>query len=197
MSAPRAQHRADHEHDGGLLRTATRIAQGVAWVEAALLAASVLLIAVLTITNVICRAVFGFSLAITDELTQVAIIVLCFTGLSYAAGQGRHIRMTALYDLLPPRPRKALMVVITAVTALLLLVLAGYAVAYVVVVYRLGGISPALQVPFWLLYLVAPVGLLLAGIQYALAAVKNLTAPGIHLSFTRPDDDATDGEAAA
>jgi len=63
-------------------------------------------------------------------------------------------------------------------------------------VAQLGGISPALRIPFWMLYAVAPVGMLLAAVQYALAAVKNLTSPGIYLSFSRADAYETDDDNA-
>lgn len=161
-------------------------------IEECLLSAAVLLIAAMTIANVFCRSLLGFSLAVTDEVSQAAIIVLCFTGLSYAAGKGRHIRMTAIYDMLPAHVRKGMMILITSVTSGLLFVLTWYAVSYVATVARLGGISPALRIPLWMLYAVAPVGLLLAAMQYALAAVKNLTSPGIHLSYTCPDTYETD-----
>jgi C4-dicarboxylate transporter, DctQ subunit len=174
-------------HGSLISRGLTTVAILIERVEEFLLATAVLVIAVMTIANVFCRTVLGFSLSVTDEVAQVSIIVLCFTGLSYAAGKGRHIRMTALYDMLPPRPRKALMVLITIGTAAILGLLAWYAISYVLTVRRLDGVSPALRLPFWMLYAIAPVGLLLAAIQYALAAAKNLTAPGIYLSFHQPD----------
>lgn len=182
---------------GSLERLATFVAAAVERIEEILLSSSVLLIAAMTIANVFCRSLLGFSLAVTDEVAQVAIIVLCFTGLSYAAGKGRHIRMTAIYDMLPPVARKSMMVVITSVTSAILFALTWYAVAYVTTVYRLGGISPALRIPFWVLYAVAPVGLFLAAVQYALATVKNLTSPGIFLSFTRADGYETDDDEPA
>jgi len=165
-------------------------------IEEFLLSSAVLLIAAMTIANVFCRSLLGFSLAVTDEVSQAAIIVLCFTGLSYAAGKGRHIRMTAIYDMLPEHVRKGMMILITSVTSALLFVLTWYAISYVATVARLGGISPALRIPFWALYAVAPVGLMLAAVQYALAAVKNLTSAGIHLSFTCPDVYETDDDEA-
>jgi C4-dicarboxylate transporter, DctQ subunit len=180
-----------------LERIAARIAIAVEHVEEFLLASSVLVIAVMTTANVFCRSVLGFSLPATDEVAQVSIVVLCFTGLSYAAGKGRHIRMTAIYDQLPPRIRKPLMVLITGGTAAILVVLAWYALIYVVTVYRLGGISPALRLPYWIPYSVAPVGLLLAGIQYGLAAVRNLGGPGIYVSFSRQDGYESAGEEGA
>jgi len=185
-----------------LERLAVRIAAVVERVEELLLAAAVLAIAAMTVANVGCRSLLGFSLPATDEVAQVSIIVLCFTGLSYAAGKGRHIRMTAVYDQLPPAIRKPLMILITIGTAAILLVLAWYALEYVVTVRRLGGVSPALRLPMWIPAAIAPAGLVLAGIQYALAAVRNLTAPGIYVSFSRQDgyDDGpepTAGEGTA
>jgi C4-dicarboxylate transporter, DctQ subunit len=174
-------------HGSHISRGLTTVATLIERIEEFLLAAAVLVIASMTIANVFCRGFLGFSLSVTDEVSQVSIIVLCFTGLSYAAGKGRHIRMTAIYDMVPPRPRKALMVVITIGTAAILCVLAWYAGRYVLTVRRLDGVSPALRLPSWMLSAIAPVGLLLAAIQYALAAAKNLASPGIWLSFHQPD----------
>ena len=64
-------------------------------IEAFLLAWSIITIAALSIGNVVCRALFGFSLAFVGEVSQFLIIIVTFIGLSYAASQGRHIRMTA------------------------------------------------------------------------------------------------------
>jgi C4-dicarboxylate transporter, DctQ subunit len=170
-----------------------RIGRRIQHVEEVLLSASILIIAGLTILNVICRWLFGFSLAATEEISQFCIIVVCFVGLSYAASQGRHIRMTAIYDQLGDRTRKAFMVTITATTSLVLFVLGWYAVEYVRAVHELGGVFPVLRIPFSVVFAIAPVGLFLAGIQYALATARNLTSPEIYLSFEKRDEyDETD-----
>ena len=166
----------------------TRISAAIQRIEEFLLAASVLIIAGLTILNVVCRSLLGFSLAFTEEVSLFCIIVVCFVGLSYAASKGRHIRMTAIYDQLGPRMRKLCMVVITASTSAIMFALCWYAVGYVIAVYQLGGIYPALGVPFYLVYAIAPVGLFLAGIQYGLATIKNLTSEDIYLSFETKDE---------
>ena len=70
-------------------------------VEEAILSGGILVIAFLTIANVFCRTFLGFSLAFAEEVSQFLIILVTFVGLSYGAAQGRHIRMTALYDELP------------------------------------------------------------------------------------------------
>ena len=155
--------------------------------EEFVLAASILLIAGLTLWNAASRSLWGSSIAATEEVSRFLIIVVTFAGLSYAASQGRHIRMTAFYDQFGTRQRKALMLVITASTSALLFLMSGYAVEYVLVMRRLGSVSPVLQVPLYLVYAAAPAGLALAGLQYALAAVRNLRSPGVYLAYDVED----------
>lgn len=156
--------------------------------EEILLAAAILAIAALTIFNVAARSVFGESLAFTEEICQFLIILVTFVGLSYGAGKGRHIRMTALYDMLGDGKRKAAAFFITSTTAVLLFYLAWLSLEYVLVVRRLGSVSPVLQVPLYLIYLAAPLGLLLAGTQYGLAALQNLRADGVYLAYDIQDE---------
>lgn len=157
-------------------------------IEEYLLSICIWLIALLTILNVGCRAILGFSLAFAAELTQFCVIAVCFIGLSYAASKGRHIRMTAIYDQLPSDWRKRLMVAISATTAAVMFVLASYAIRYVATVYELGAISPALRVPYFAVFCFAPLGLILAGLQYTLALVRNLSSRDTYLSFTVKDE---------
>jgi TRAP-type C4-dicarboxylate transport system permease small subunit len=157
-------------------------------VEAALVSTSILGIAAMSAANVFTRTVLGFSLAWAQELSQFLMITVTFVGLSYAASQGRHIRMTAIYDQLPRSARKALMVAIAGITSALLGILAVFGVAYAVTLHTLGTVSPALQVPLWIVYAVAPVGFGLGALQYALTVVRNLGDEGIFIAPDVPDE---------
>lgn len=173
-------------------RRATRISQsiskGVTKVEELCLAWGILGIAALTIGNVLTRTLFATSIVFAEEISQFLIVFVTFLGLGYAAGKGRHIRMTALYDQLSEKPRKVLASVISLTTAALLFFLAYLSIRYALFTVReLGSVSPALRVPLWIVYLSAPIGFVLGGIQYALAFFKNLTSPGVWLSFDRED----------
>lgn len=116
---------AAHDHAGtagghgselpGLLGV---IDEAVSRLESFMLAAGVLLMAINTVANVVGRFVLGMSIFFTEELNSILIILITFAGISYAARHGRHIRMSAIYDALPPAMRKGLMVVICALTAL-------------------------------------------------------------------------------
>lgn len=164
-----------------------RIFDFVNRVETVLLSGGILLIAFFIVLNVFTRAAFNTSLGFTEEVSQFLIILVCFTGLSYAASQGRHIRMTAFYDQLNRRGRKRLMLAISAFTALLMFYLTAHALHYVSIVWSLGSVSPVLQMPLYLVYLVAPFGLFLAGIQYACTFYRNLREEDVYLSYTHKD----------
>lgn len=153
-------------------------------IEATLLVAAVMAMVAVTCANVVARNVTGDGLAAAEELNGFLIVIVCFVGLSYAAGHGRHIRMSALSDALPTRARRVLMVFVTGTTALLLFVLCWYAARYALGVDRR---SPVLGVPLGRVYLVAPLGLFLGGLQYALAALRSVRGPGVYVSFDRID----------
>lgn len=156
------------------MKLSTALARGLTALEETVLAYGILIIAALTVTNVLARTFTGRSLAEAEELSQFALIGVTFVGLSYAAAQGRHIRMTAFYDLLTKPHRRRLRAAICIATACLLAYLAVYAVSYALTVRALGSVSPVLQVPLWIVYLWAPAGLSLACLQYTLTGWQNI-----------------------
>lgn len=158
------------------------IDSAIARIEAVLLAAGVLLMAANTISNVVGRFVFQSSIFFSEELNRILIILITFAGISYAARQGRHIRMSAIYDALPPSLRKPLMIMIAVVTAVFMFGLCWYSVGYIETQMGRGRVLPALQIPVWWTLVWVPVGFFMTGMQYALTAIKNLVEKDIYLS---------------
>lgn len=171
-----------------MLRALGRVSHVIRRAEEVILAGSILVIACATIGNVFMRTIFDSSLAFAEELSEFLMVLVTFVGLAYATGLGRHIRMTALYDQLGPNAQKRMMLLITSTTSLLMLVLTWHALAYVETVRVLGSVSPVLRVPLFWIYLSAPLGLGLAGVQYALAFFKNLASDKVYLSFSVQDE---------
>ena len=157
-------------------------------IEETLLAGGILAIACLMVANVVSRSFFGFSLTFAEELSQFLIVLVCFVGLSYAAAQRRHIRMTAFSEQLPLERRLRLGALVAASTSLLLLVFVLLALRYVWVIADLGSVSPVLGVPLYLVYLVAPLGFLLSALQYAGQAYRLLQGEYADLLEPEPDD---------
>jgi C4-dicarboxylate transporter, DctQ subunit len=169
------------------MRILAAIDKGIARFEAFVLAFGVLLMAANSIANVIGRFVFARSLYFSEELNQFLIVLVTFVGLGYAARKGRHIRMSAVYDQLSDRQRKAMMILIAGVTAVAMFVLAYYSFLYVVRVATLGKVTPSLQIPLYLTYFWVPLGFIITGIQYLMTVVKNLQSDDIYISYEQID----------
>ena len=171
-----------------VVRILGAVDRAVAFLERAALGVGVLGMTIVSVANVIMRNGFDRSLAFAGEVNMAFIVMVTFVGVGYAAREGRHIRMTALYDQLGQRARKILMLVMCVVTAALLFVLAWYAARYAVGTWSVGSITPALRIPLGAIYGFAPLGLALGGIQYVLTAIRNLLEGEVYISFTQIDE---------
>lgn len=172
--------------DHNLLGKADRLINSA---EAFVLGAGVLIMAVNTIANVFGRYVFSQSIYFTEELNEFLIVIITFMGLGYVTRKGRHIRMSAFYDMLPVAAKKLMMIGISILTAVVMFVLAWYALEYVEKMARRGRVTPALQFPLYLTYVWVVVGFVLTGLQYLLTALKNITnqQPDVYISYTTID----------
>lgn len=179
MNEPESVNRRDH--------TLGRLDRWVERLEKFVLITGVLAMAALNIANVISRTLLNNSLTFAEEINQGLIVLVTFIGIGYGVRCGRHIRMSAFYDQLAGRARKALMMMICAGTAILLFLLAGFACMHIWNLYQSGSVTSALRIPLFLLQICVPIGLALGGVQYVLAFIRNLVSEGTWLSFTEPD----------
>lgn len=162
---------------GTVMRFARLIDHGLAVLEKQLLSWAIVLMAVNTIGNIVARVGFNSSLFFSEELNQFLIVLVTFVGTSAAARQGRHIRMSALTDMLPIKGRTRMFAFIQTFTAIVLAMLAWYATTYILRIQSLGRVTPAMQIPMWITLVWLPLGLSLASLQFLLAALVNLRAP--------------------
>lgn len=158
--------------------------------EAFLLGLAILTMASNAIANVFGRYLFNQSIYFTDELNQFLIVMVTFMGLGYITRTGKHIRMSAVYDILAPRAKKYMMVFIAFTTAVVMLLLAYYALEYVQKIARHGRVTPALQFPLYLTYIWVVAGFALAFFQYFFTGIKNLLEPSdtVYISYTAIDE---------
>ncbi|WP_112323046.1 TRAP transporter small permease [Oceanibium sediminis] len=170
------------EHASSLPGFLGYIDSAISRIESIMLAVGVLLMAANTIGNVVGRFVFQSSLFFSEELNRILIIMITFAGISYAARQGRHIRMSAIYDAMPPKARKFMMIVISLVTAVFMFGLCYYSTQYIGTQASRGRVLPSLQIPVWWTLVWVPVGFFMTGMQYFLTAIKNMVEKDIYLS---------------
>lgn len=178
-----------HATDNCLRRFLTRLDRLTDNIEAFILSTGVAIMAINTIANVFGRYVFSQSIYFTEELNEFLIIIITFMGLGYITRKGRHIRMSAFYDLLGPRPKKLMMILIAAMTAVVMFILSWYALEYVLKIAKRGRVTPSLQFPLYLTYVWVVVGFFLTGIQYVLTVIKNfdLNDEDVYISYVTVD----------
>ena len=163
-----------------LLHTLSRVS---AKIEEFIVGFSILLIMLNSTAHAMGRYFFGKSLFFAEELNQFLIVSVTFIGFAYAVRKGRNIRMTAVYDALGHKARKAITLLIGASTSALMFYLAYKAYFYVVELKDINRLSPALEFPVYLVYAIIPVGFVLAGVQYLIGFVMNLLHREIYLSY--------------
>jgi len=166
------------------------LGKGTETVEKTIIIAGIILMMLNSTANAIGRYAFDQSLFFSEELNQFLIVAITFVGFAHAVRKGRNIRMTAVYDMLPTRARKAVMTTITLTTGLLFLYLAYKSVFYVLDIKSVNRLSPALQFPVWIIYAVIPVGLFMSSLQFLTAFAANLTRSGTWISNEVEDVEA-------
>src|SRR5690554_229432 len=115
----------------------------------------------MTFGNVVNRQITGRSWLFAAEISEIAIIMATFMGISYAARKGRHISMSAFFDLAPKKVQKILSIVNPLITALILFLLSYYALDYTLSQTR---VTTSLEIPYWMMVIFMPIGLFLGGI---------------------------------
>lgn len=134
-----------------------------------LLTASVILFA-----NVVARYVFNLGLPWAEELVRYQIVWMVFLGASVAAREGIHIGVDILAKFSPPLIARGLVLLVHAISVVFCAAVVFYGAELIAQTRMFGQISPAMQVPMWLVQLAIPVGAGLMGIRFAQQFVRTL-----------------------
>ncbi len=151
--------------------------------EEYILAYGVMVMASLTIINVISRNFFGQGLSFATEINEFLIVIITFLGTSYAARNGRHIRMSAFFDIANKKIKKIMTYIMTGGTALIMYYVTYLSAIYVFDVFTSGRMSPVMRVPLFYIWIWVPIGLLMTDIHYTLAFIKNVMEDDVWISF--------------
>ncbi|TWT01765.1 TRAP transporter small permease [Planomicrobium sp. CPCC 101079] len=120
--------------------------------------------AIMTI-NILMLIIADSALAWASEAVLTLFVFFVWVGISYGFKERKHIRVTALVDILPTKAQKILELFVN------LLILAFFAIILVVGFQWMSHPSVVtetsllLRYPMWLLYLAAPLGALLSVIR--------------------------------
>lgn len=160
------------------------------WTARALLAFAAtlaFLLSFLVVADVIGRVVFNAPVQGTPEMVSMAIVVICFLQAAYAIRSGGMLRVTAITDWLPPRPRAALAACGCLLGALFFAVILYGGAEPLLHAWRSGEYEGegALRVPAWPARLTVLLGSALALLAYVLGACAYLKRA---LGYAEADD---------
>jgi C4-dicarboxylate transporter DctQ subunit len=119
-----------------------------------------LLIAGLTIAQVILRYIFNYPLIWSEELSILVFIYLGFIGIGVAYAQGRHLYVDALLVTLPKSIRKVIEGIALGFSCVFLLVVIVQMIKVMLVTSKVGITTPALLLPMIVIYVSLPIGCL-------------------------------------
>ena len=143
-------------------------------VEVSILVFCVASLGILLIANVFARTFFQ-SIYFAEEVSMFLVMLTTFTGVSYGVRKARHIRMGAFLDAMPPKMEKIFIIIISIVSAIVMAIMTWASYEYLANAMSKGHMTPALRVPKWTFYVIIPIGLGLACIQYIRTIIKNFT----------------------
>ncbi|KPQ21326.1 TRAP transporter small permease [Halomonas sp. HL-93] len=112
-------------------------------------ALALIVISLISLGNVVTRYLTGGSFSFTEELSVFLLVVLTFAGASVALRRQRHIRISFLERLLPPRMRRLLILFQALCTLVVLGLISGFGGLMVWQEYQWESLSPGLGVPQW------------------------------------------------
>lgn len=152
-----------------------------------------IVMAVVSIINVLSRNLFHVSFSWVEEISQFSVVLVTFVGTAYAARKGLHIRMTMLSDIMGYRGRKFLTLLTSLGTALFLVYMTWYSVLYVKGLYVMNKYTLGLQIPVYVVMLWVPVGFFLTSVQYFATFWQNLTKKSIFIAPSVTEEGSEDG----
>ncbi|NLC11125.1 MAG: TRAP transporter small permease [Firmicutes bacterium] len=131
----------------------------------ALLASTVILF-----INIFLRYTFSAGFPWAEEAVRYLIVVVTFIGLGIGIRDGQVIRMDILLQLMKKSSAVKLEKVVNVLACLFSICLAVIAYKFAMQTKAFGQITSALQLPFYVLYLIITVGSLLSAVRYLQAA---------------------------
>ncbi len=152
-----------------------RIDKGISYLEKTIMVIAIIIMACVLFANVVGRIVFHHSLTFAEELGTMGTVYVTFVGLSYCARVGEHIAMTAIFDALKGKARKVLMIIIAVVVMAGLAYLGYIALQYIIQLQGQGRTTPILGIKLWAAYIIMPIFIWLAALQYFVILLMNLT----------------------
>ncbi len=123
------------------------------------------LMVILIFGQVCMRYIANFSLSWTEELARILFIWVSWIGISLGQKKGEHIKITMVTDRLKGNTRRIVLLISDICTLAILAVLCVNGIQVVTHVLSMGGITPALGIPKFIMYGAVPISCFLMAVR--------------------------------
>lgn len=120
---------------------------------------------ILIFVQVCMRYIANYSLSWSEELARILFIWVSWIGISLGQKKGEHIKITMVTDRLQGNARKIVLLVSNACTLIILAVLCVNGAQVVEHVLSMGGVTPALGIPKFIMYGAVPISCFLMAVR--------------------------------
>ena len=135
-----------------------KIMDVLAAAEKLILAASTLLILVLTVGNVFSRKVIHRSWSFTEELVVAVFVLITLMAAALACREGELVSLTLVTDRLPGKTKKPVVVLVTVLSVIFTVILFKYGMDKVLPQLANGKRTFVLNWPEWIFWSFVPIG---------------------------------------
>ena len=149
-------------------------------VETYLASAALVIFTTLVVVQVVMRYVFGAPLTWSEELARYALVWFVWIAGSYAVRYQRHVKFNSIVELIgrkSPITQRIIRIFVYLLWLAFLLLMLWLSIQMVVKQTGTGQLSPASQIPMYLVYLGLPIGMFLMSfrvIQHTVVAFKDI-----------------------
>jgi TRAP-type C4-dicarboxylate transport system permease small subunit len=152
--------------------------------EEAIIIFLLVVISVVELMQVICRNVPGIpALSWAEEMARYAWIVTVFISLPYTIRTSSTLRVTALVEAFPWKVYNVINIVVDIITAVAMAILAWTSITVIGQVQAGGSVSPAMQIPMWIMYVIIFIGFALGAlraIQMCVIHIRDINVPPVN-----------------
>ena len=143
---------------GNVMKVYKKIMDVLAAAEKLILAASTLLILVLTVGNVFSRKVIHRSWSFTEELVVAVFVLITLMAAALACREGELVSLTLVTDRLPKKTKKPVVILVTVLSVVFTVILFKYGMDKVLTQLANGKRTFVLNWPEWIFWSFVPIG---------------------------------------
>lgn len=122
------------------------------------LVSSLVIVVLLIFIQVVLRKVFNYSLSWAEELARYILLYQIWIGASYCVAHDAHIRITMLQKKFSERNQIIIEIIVTVLWTTFSLFLTIKSAELTFNIFKMGQISPAMQIPMGIAYASVPIG---------------------------------------